>query len=188
MHPDPPTEAPRLDDQLLARHRLEIFVHDASDTLGCRSGLLQLRGRNFAEVVGFDAQRPVRLGVVVLVSDVRRQLHDLALREEPRQVRKEFVRNVDRDGADAVRIFQRDSLPLGQVAGFLDAERDLDRLARETSPTADGGIDINSEGQPLRAATRIRTSWSRSRLRAHRPEPRIRLDKNDASIARGECA
>jgi hypothetical protein len=77
---------------------------------------------------------------------MRRQLDNLPLRKEPLQACEEFVRNVDRSGADAVRVFQRDPLPFGQVAGFLDAERGLDRLPRETSPTADGGIDINSEG------------------------------------------
>jgi hypothetical protein len=83
----------------------------------------RLRKRNLAEVVGFNAQRPGRLGVVIFVSDMRRQLDDLAFREESLQIREEFVRNVDRRRANAVRVFQRDSLPLRQVAGFLNAER-----------------------------------------------------------------
>ena len=44
------------------------------------------------------------------------------------------------------------------------------------------------KGQPLRAATRIRTIWTTLRPTAHRPEPKIMLDRNEASIARGACA
>src|SRR5262249_5101450 len=77
---------------------------------------------------------------------MRRQLDDLAFREKPLQVREEFIRNVDRRCANAVRVFQRDSLPLRQVAGSLNAERSLNLLLRETGFAADGGIDVHSEG------------------------------------------
>src|SRR5262249_1411293 len=98
-----------------------------------------VRDRNLAEVVRLDAQRPVRLGVVVLVRDMSRQLHDLSLREQPRPAREEVVGHVDRCGADAVSKFQRDPLTLGQFAGFLDAECGLDRLLREAGLAVGGG-------------------------------------------------
>src|SRR5215470_4979901 len=102
--------------------------------------------RDRAEVVGLDAQRPVRLGVVALVRDVRRQLDDFALREQPLQRLEELVGNVDGRCAHTVRVLQREPLALRQVAWLVEAERDLYLLPREASLAADGGIDVHSEG------------------------------------------
>jgi hypothetical protein len=78
---------------------------------------------------------------------MRRHLDDLAFREKPLQVREEFVRNVDRRCANAVRVFQRDLLPLRQVAGFLIAECSLNLLLRETGFAADSGIDVSRSSE-----------------------------------------
>src|SRR5262249_10926379 len=96
-----------------------------------------------------NPQRPIRLGVVILVSDMRRQLDDLALREKPPQLREEFVWNVYGRSTDSVRVFQRDSLPLRQVTRFLNAECRLDHLLGQTGFAADGGVDVHSEGTPV---------------------------------------
>src|SRR5215471_10346593 len=106
---------------------------------------LRLWQQHRAEMVGFNAQRPVRLGVVILVRDMRRQLDDLAFREQPLQVREEGVWNVDRRCVHAVRVCQRDALPLRQVAGCRHAECSLNLLARETGFAANNGIDVHSE-------------------------------------------
>src|SRR5215470_20430746 len=102
--------------------------------------------RDLAEVVGRDAQRPVRLGVVVLVCDVRRQLDDLSLREQPLQLLEKLVRNVDGRRAHTVRVLQREPLALRQVVWLSEAERDLYLLPREAGLAANGGIDVHSEG------------------------------------------
>lgn len=57
----------------------------------------------------------MRLGVVILVSNVRRQLDDFAYREEPAQICKEFAWNVDRYRAHAIGVLECDPLSLGEI-------------------------------------------------------------------------
>src|SRR5262245_43949534 len=64
---------------------------------------LRLRQWHRAEIVGFNAQRPVRLGVVILVSDMRRQFDDLAFREQPIDHRPEPKSMLDRNEASIAR-------------------------------------------------------------------------------------
>src|SRR5262245_16489529 len=110
---------------------------------------LRCRKRDLTEVVGVDTQGPIRLGVVVLLGDVRRQLDDLALRELLLKPREEVVGNVDGRRAHPIRVLQRDGLPFRQVAGIADAECRVDLLAREADFDADRGIDVHSEGPPI---------------------------------------
>src|SRR5262245_5364839 len=118
-------------------------------SLGGTAVSRRLRQRKFAKVVGLNPQRPVRLGVVILVSDMRRQLDDLSFREEPPQLREEFVWNVHRRRTHPVRVFQGDSLALRQASRFLDAECRLDRLVRQPGFAAGVGVDVDSEGTPV---------------------------------------
>jgi len=76
--------------------------------------------------------------------DIRGQLDDLPLREEPPEAGEELVGDVDRGRAHAVRILQRDPLPLGELAGVPQAERGFDLLSLETGLAADGGVDVHS--------------------------------------------
>src|SRR5262249_20397302 len=139
---------------------------------GAGADVLDLRAmqRDLAEVVCLDPQRPVRLGVVVLVRDVRRQLDDLALREQPLQLREELVRHVDGRRAHTVRIFQREQLALRQIARLVEAERDLDLLPREAGLAADGGIDVHSEGTAVEGSDPDADQLDE--VAADRPSPR----------------
>src|SRR5262245_8789045 len=74
-----------------------------------------------------------------------RQLDDFAFREELSEMGKEVVRYINGRCAHAVRVFQRDSLPLGQRTDFLASQGHLDLLSREAYLAADGGIDVHSE-------------------------------------------
>jgi hypothetical protein len=63
-----------------------------------------------------------------------------------------------------------------------------DQVVRKTALPPTAALMSIQKGQPLRAATRIRTIWTRFRPMAHRPQPKIMLDMNEASIARDACA
>src|SRR5215470_17997594 len=115
---------------------------------------------------------------------MRRQLDDRAFREQPLQVREECVRNVDRVAltrsaySNAMRSRSDKWLDscMPSAASICSCERPA------LSPTA--ALMSIQKGQPLRAATRMRAIWIRFRPTAHRPEPKIMLDRNEASIVR----